>query len=97
MIIHKNTPSADHNRWLKRLDTQSDKPTNKNSIKVPKIVMLTNKKTLFQTLRTSVINCDMCVCVPVCVIVCVFVCVCVGVPVIFSVYTIDFLVTLYDN
>ena len=37
----QNTPSVDYNKWLKRLDT-----TNQNSIKVPKVVKLTYKKTL---------------------------------------------------
>ena len=46
MMIHKITPSVDYNKWFKRLDTQSNKPTNQNSIKVPKVVRLTNKKTL---------------------------------------------------
>ena len=32
--------------WLKCLDTQLFKPSNQNSIKVPKVVIPTNKKTL---------------------------------------------------
>ena len=32
----KITPSVDHNKWLKRLDTQLNEPTNQNSRKVPK-------------------------------------------------------------
>ena len=39
MIIHEITPSVD--LWLKHLDTQL-----KNSMKVPKVVKPTNKKTL---------------------------------------------------
>ena len=38
------------------LDTQLDEPTNKNSINVPKVVMLTNTKNYYKTLGTSVIN-----------------------------------------
>ena len=34
------------NKRFKRLDTQLNEPTNQNSIKVPKFVTLTNKKTL---------------------------------------------------
>ena len=34
------------NKWLKRLKTQLDKPTNQNLVKVPNIVKPTNKKTL---------------------------------------------------
>ena len=41
-------PSVDLNYWLKRLDTQLNKPTNQNSIKVFKIVKPMNTKTLFQ-------------------------------------------------
>ena len=32
--------------WLKRLDTQLNEPTNKNSLKVPKLVDSMSKKTL---------------------------------------------------
>ena len=46
MMIHKITTSVDYNKWLKRLDTQLNQPTNQNSIKVPKVVKQTNKKTL---------------------------------------------------
>ncbi len=50
MIIHKITPSAVYNWWLKRLDTFGDavynEPTNQNSIKVSKVVEQTNKETL---------------------------------------------------
>ena len=45
MMIHKITLSVDFNLWLKRLDTKLSKPTNQNSIKVPKVVKPTNKKT----------------------------------------------------
>ena len=37
MLIHKVTPSVDYNWWLKRLDTQLNKPVNQNLIKVPKL------------------------------------------------------------
>ena len=46
MMIHKITPSADLNQLLKRLDTQLYKTTNKKSMKVPKVMRSTNKKTL---------------------------------------------------
>ena len=51
MLINKITPSITE-LWLKRLDTQLNKPTNQNLLKVPKVVRSTNKKTL----GTSVIN-----------------------------------------
>ena len=35
---------------------QFDEPTNQNSMKVPKVVKLMNKKTLFKTLGPSVTN-----------------------------------------
>ena len=40
------TPSVDLNQWLKRLYTQLYELTNQNSMRVPKIVKPTNKKTL---------------------------------------------------
>ena len=46
MMTHKITPSVDYNLWLKRLDTQLNEPTNKDSIKVPKVINPTNKETL---------------------------------------------------
>ena len=51
MYIHndnmpKITPPVDYNQWLKQLDTYLNEQTNKNSIKVPKVVKLANKKTL---------------------------------------------------
>ena len=46
MMIHRITPSVDYNKWLKRMDTQLNEPTNKNSIKVPKVVKPINEKTL---------------------------------------------------
>ena len=42
----QNYPFVDYNQWLKRLDAQLDESTNKNSIKVHKVVEPTNKKTL---------------------------------------------------
>ena len=56
VIIHKITPYADYNKWLKRLDTQSNEPTNQNSIEVPKVVNLMYKKHYYKTLGTSVMN-----------------------------------------
>ena len=32
-----NYSSVDYIQWLKRLDTQLDKPTKQNSLKVPKV------------------------------------------------------------
>ena len=46
--IHKINISVDYNYWLKRFDTWLNEPTNQNSIKVTKVVNLTNKKTLLQ-------------------------------------------------
>ena len=43
---NKITSSLDYNYWFKSLDTQLNDPTNQNSIKVPKIVEPTNKKTV---------------------------------------------------
>ena len=51
-MIHKIIHSVDYNLWLKCLDTQHNEPPHQNSIKVPKVVKPTNKKTL----GTSVIN-----------------------------------------
>ena len=45
-MIHKITPSVDDKLGLKRLDTQINEPSNQNSLKVPKIVEPTNKKTI---------------------------------------------------
>ena len=42
-IINNNTqnyPSVDYNKLLKRFDTQLDKPTNQNPIKVLKVVLV---------------------------------------------------------
>ena len=44
---------------MKRLDTKHNEPTNQSSIKTPQIVNPTNMKTLFKTLGTKVINCQM--------------------------------------
>ena len=40
------THSVDNNKWLKRLNTQLDQPTNQNSITERRVVKTTNKKTL---------------------------------------------------
>ena len=40
-IPNEDTPnihSVDYNSWLKGLDTQLNKPTNQNLLKVPKVV-----------------------------------------------------------
>ena len=42
----QNNSSVDYNQWLKRQETQLNKPTNKNSIKVPNVDRLKNKKIL---------------------------------------------------
>ena len=44
MMIHKITTSEDDSQWLKRQDTQLNKPNNYNSFKIPKDVMPTYKK-----------------------------------------------------
>ena len=41
-MSHKITPSVDQNVWLKRLKTQLNKPTNLNSVEVPKDIKPTN-------------------------------------------------------
>ena len=46
MITVKIIQSSDYNKLLKRLDTQLNEPTNQKSIKVPKVVKVTNNKTL---------------------------------------------------
>ena len=48
MMTNKITPSVDYKYWLKRWDTQLNEQTNQNSIKLPKVVRPTNKKTLLQ-------------------------------------------------
>ena len=55
-MIHIITPSADYNKWLKRLNTQLNDPTNQNSLKYPKLLSQRIKKRFYQTLWTSVIN-----------------------------------------
>ena len=50
------THSVDKNYWLKSLNTQLNKPTNQNTTKVPKAVMMTNKKPYYKTLWSRVIN-----------------------------------------
>ena len=47
MILHKITPSVEYHLWLKRLDTQLNKPTNQNTLKGPKIDKQTIKKMFF--------------------------------------------------
>ena len=38
------TSSVDYNKWLKRFDTQLNKPTNQYSMKIPNVLKLTKKK-----------------------------------------------------
>ena len=45
MIINKIILSVDYNKWLKRLDTQLNEPTNQIQ-NVPKDIKPTNKKSL---------------------------------------------------
>ena len=45
MIIPKISPSVDYNWWFKCLGTQLNEPINQNTLKVPKVVKSTNKKT----------------------------------------------------
>ena len=47
MLIHIITSSVVYSKWLKHLDTEPNK-TNKNSIKVHKVVKPTNIKTLLK-------------------------------------------------
>ena len=56
MMINKLTLSIDYNKWLKRLDTELNESTNQYSIKIPKVVKATNKKTLNKTFGIKVIN-----------------------------------------
>ena len=42
----QNYPSVDNNKWLKRLETQLNEPTNQNSLKVFKFVESMNNKML---------------------------------------------------
>ena len=44
MMFHKIAPSVDYCKWLKRLGTQLNEPTNQSSLKMPKFVKPTNKK-----------------------------------------------------
>ncbi len=44
MMINKIIPSVDYNLELKRLGAQLNEPTNKNSMKVPKVVNQSNRQ-----------------------------------------------------
>ena len=55
-IPNDDTLSVDYNQWLKRLDTQLNKPTNQNSIKSPKLLNQRIKKRYDKTLGTSIIK-----------------------------------------
>ena len=46
MMILKSNISVDYNYWLKHLDALINEPTKQNSVKVSKVVMLTNQITL---------------------------------------------------
>ena len=60
MITHKIIPSVNYNKWLKRLNTQLNELTKKNSIKVPKVGIYKKlRKRYFKTLVTRVINSPM--------------------------------------
>ena len=56
MMVHKITPSLDYNKWLKRLDTHFNEPTNQNLIKVKKLLGQQIRKSFHYTLGISVIN-----------------------------------------
>ena len=47
IMIHKITPVVDYNYWLKHFDTQLNDHLIKIKLKVPKVAVPTNKKTLF--------------------------------------------------
>ena len=49
MMINKITHSVDSIYWFKSLDTASLKPTNQNSIKVPKVFEKTKLSCYFKT------------------------------------------------
>ena len=55
-MTHKITPSVDYNQWLKRLNTQHNKPTNQNSLTSQKLLSQRMKKRYCKTLGTDVIN-----------------------------------------
>ena len=55
-ISNDDTLSVDYNQWLKRLDTQLNKPTNQNSLKSPKLANQLIEKRYDKTLGTSVMN-----------------------------------------
>ena len=50
------TSSLDYNYWLKRLESQLNKPKNPFSKKIREVIKPTNKKHYSKTLDTSVIN-----------------------------------------
>ena len=56
IIMHKIPPYVDYNLWLKRLNTQLNKPTNEMSLKSPKLLSQRIRKSYSKTLETSVIN-----------------------------------------
>ena len=47
MFMQKIIPSVEINLWIKRFDTELNRPTNKNSLIIPKVVKPMNKKPLF--------------------------------------------------
>ncbi len=55
-MIYKIPYSVDCNYWLNRLDTLFYESTIQNSLKVPKFVKPTYKKTILRILGTSLIN-----------------------------------------
>ena len=59
MLILKIIPFVDYNLLLKHLDTQLNEPTNQIQLKSPMFFKQTNKKTLYKTLGTRVINSPM--------------------------------------
>ena len=56
LLIHKIIPSVDQNKWLKRLNTQLNEPTDQNSLQSPKLLGQRIRKHQYKTLETSVIK-----------------------------------------
>ena len=52
----QNYPFCSKNYWLKRLNSQLNKPTNQKSLKNPKVVKPRNKKTLLKNFGDHWIN-----------------------------------------
>ena len=55
MLINEITPSVDNTKWLKRLDTHLNEPTNKKLIKIPKVFKHQTRKS-YKNSGASAIN-----------------------------------------